>query len=150
MRFTIYYSSKDKFLEPLHKLAKDSDRTVGYMIRKILNEYFNNNKGYVGDLSNIRLATKKELAIINKPKRQKKIKKVDPATFEAEMTGKIIGSDTRAENCSKRIIDNEGNPTCYHFDNFREYYPFCVKDCWGNKDIWGNKARKLKPMEEEK
>ena len=150
MRFTIYYSKADRFIEPLNEYAKSIDRTVGYTIRKILNEYFSVNEAFNEGFKESMLANKelmkRHMADV-KPKKQKKIKKVDPTTFEAEVMSKIIGNDTNAENCSRRTIDGEGNPSCYHFDNFREYYPFCVKDCWGNKNIWKDKARKLKPIE---
>jgi len=131
MRFTIYYNKNDNWIEPLHKLAKKNKWTIGFTIRDILNNFFN--------------AT---LIVVGKPKRQKKIKKIDPATFEAEMMSKLMPDITKinVDNCDRRAIV-DGNPSCYFFDNYKEYYPFCVKDCWGNKDIWKDKVKKLKLIE---
>ena len=85
---------------------------------------------------------------ISKPKKQKPIKKLDPEEYFAKIEAKIIPkADTDVSNCDRRTIV-DGISSCYFFDNFKEYYPFCVKDCWGNIDIWKDKARKLKLIKE--
>lgn len=142
MRFTIYYNKNDKFIEPLHRLAKKNKWTIGFTIRDILNEKFNNTE----PVKEIQLGV---FPFKDKPKRQKKIKKIDQAEFEAEMMSKLIPDNTNinVSNCDRRTIV-DGVSSCYFFDNYKEYYPFCVKDCWGNKDIWKDKARKLKLIKE--
>ena len=136
---TIYYKNKDEAcLKELHSYADKKNWSVSVAVMQILKQV----------LSNVQpepiIETKPISKEVKNIIKSKPIKKIDLATFEAEMMSKAMPASSDVDNCEQRHIV-EGKPDCYMFNNFRVYYPYCVKDCWGSTKIWGNHARKLKP-----
>jgi hypothetical protein len=68
------------------------------------------------------------------------IEKIDPDTFFAQMEAKAAPIDSNVANCDRRTIV-DGKSSCYFFDNGKSYYPFCIKDCWTNKNLWKERVR---------
>lgn len=146
-KITIYFNKDDDYwLTELRKYAKKNRWSVSSAIREILSkyfdiittngtdeiQYFDGNSNQVEAPEPIFVSEHKGMVLIESPK-------IDLATFEAQNMAKL-NTNQNLEACIKEHTNN-GEISCYMFDNAREYHPFCKKDCWTNKILWKERVR---------
>ncbi len=75
-------------------------------------------------------------------------KKLDPDAFFAQIEARVMPKETNDDidkqvaDCVKEHTNNNGEVSCYHFDNARDYRPFCKQFCWTSELYWGKRVRK--------
>jgi len=132
MPLIIYTTKDDTYLDKIKEYAKFNDWSISKAVRQILKAFVKVNfedlpSNFVGALPDIKIETEPE--------------KIDLATFEAQTMAKL-NTNQDMEACIKDKTNDNGEVSCYFFDNAREYHPYCKEKCWTREDIWGKRVRK--------